>query len=569
MKQWIQTLYEGSRRLPGRFGRKGKELWDVVAGHDRRLAPFELGLRILLAVYVFFFFLSQFITVFSIPIDKPYYTGTWDEPFSINSGINVLHKGGDPLFYNYGGTSVYPYSLVYYYYCKDKGITPTYQLMDKPFYRPAWPITRKISPVKPIFITRVVAYTLFLIGAFAFAALFVLLLLPAPFWIIPSIMGSGVFVHYATQMLPEIHIGLLAGLAAVFFARALLQEEAAGYFRNVLLCAVFASFTVGAKINSFFIVLLPLSLMWRLVKEKVPDWKQWLFLLGGLGVPYLLVNPALLFNTGKYITWLESMLKLSATKPQMWMNRTAELTGFIKNLYLFNAFPAVVLMVLFLWSCLLITRKNPPAFLGLMFFIFYSFYKIANMEHMLYVRHFSFLILPIAVFLLFPLAYLFSRSPRGVRGAAALVCLLVTLWVYPPGPIARRIGKLPRKTFTTKWKKESRDHLEAFVKKRDAVLYFYDFHGFSLPETIRHKIFPFTRQEQLPPVLKDEEYVGLILYEKAEKSRLNSEGKYNRDLEWLMQRYKPVKIFGKPGGAYDINKADPQVNPTILLMKAK
>lgn len=529
----------------------------------------DLILRIALVFVIFGVFLSQLDKMYEIPLNKPYYTGTWDEPFSINAGINVLHQKGDPVFYNYGGTSAYPYSLVFYRYCKTNGIVPSYKHMDKELKVPDWPLTRKIYPVKPIYITKIIAYILFLIGAFLFVALFSFLLLPVPFLLIPLVTSSKTFSLYANQMLPEIHIGLLAGLTSLFFAKAVIEKDTSRYFLWVVTCSVLASLTAAAKINAIYILILPISLVWRLFKEKYLTIKRLAVTAAGFIFPYVLLNPAIIFNFEGYKAWLSSMNELSGINPGFWMKRLSTILSFIKELHLVELFPAVLLILLFILTCILMVKKNPAAFLGFMFFFLYSLYTIANMKHMLYTRHFVFLILPFNLLILFPLIYLFDKVPKSLKASLTLLCLLVTLWVFPPGRIAAGIGKLGTGEFSTQWEKESRDELMEFVKSTGARLYFYDYHGFSLPNNIHDRIIPFSTVADLPDKLKQNEYMALVLYKKKEKGLVNWRGKYRKDLGDLLKKYKPVKIFGKPGGRHDINKQAPLRNPTIVLLKEK
>ncbi len=532
----------------------------------------DIILRILMVIVIALVFLAQVYKIYTIPVDKPYYTGTWDEPFSINAGINAVYRQGDPAFYNYGGTSVYPYSLVFYLYSKATGIVPTYKTLDKEFKNPEWPITRKIYPVKPIFTTRVIAYIIFLIGAFLYVALFSYFLLPAPFWLIPSILSSGIFLNYSMQMLPEAHLGLLAGLTAVAFGKAVITKDISRYFSWVVICAVSASLTAAAKINAFFIVLLPLSLIWRLAAEKyltVKSLKRLAAIAAGFVLPYVLVNPAVIINFKGYKAWLSAMRELSGAKPEAWTGREYGILPFLKDLYLANAFPAILLILLFVLACIFMVKRNPAAFAGFMVFSLYSLYTIANMKHMLYARHFVFLLLPFNLLMLFPLIHLFRKAPKSLKAGVTLVCLAATLWVFPPGKIFAGIGNLVNGEFTRQWKKESRDDLIDFVKANDATLYFYDYHGFSLPDNIHDKVIPFPGVTDAPGHLKPNEFVALVLYKHRGKGQVDQVGKYQRDLDVLLKKYKPVKIFGKPNGANDINKQAPQANPTIMLLKVK
>jgi hypothetical protein len=537
----------------------------------------ETVLRVLMILVIAAVFLAQLDKIFTVPLEQPYYTGTWDEPFSLNAGINALHRGGDPAFYNYGGTSVYPYSFVFYLYGKATGIVPNYKMLDKEFKNPDWPMTRKIYPVKPIYITRVIAYIVFLIAAFLYVALFSYLLLPAPFWLIPSITTAAIFSSYAMQMLPETHLGLLAGLTTIAFAKAVITNDLSRYFKWVIICAATASLTVAVKINAFFIVLLPLSLLWRLLQDKhltfnflKPDsLKRWASLAAAFILPYVLVNPAMVINFKGYKAWLSAMRQLSGVKPESWADRDYGIVPFLKDLYLSHAFPVALMILLVVLTCIFMVKRNPAAFAGFMIFFLHSLYTIANMKHMLYSRHFVFLLLPFNILMLFPLIYLFRLAPRNIKAGLTLVCLIITLWVFPLGKTIDAISKLPSGKFSTNWERESRDDLIDFVKANDAVLYFYDYHGFSLPNNIHDRIIPFSEVTDAPDLLKANEYVALILYKTAGQGQVDQQGKYAPDRDFLLNKYSPVKILGKPAGANDINKQAPQGNPTIILLKER
>ncbi|MCP5102254.1 MAG: hypothetical protein GY950_02695 [bacterium] len=125
------------------------------------------------------------------------------------------------------------------------------------------------------------------------------------------------------------------------------------------------------------------------------------------------------------------------------------------------------------------------------------------------------------------------------------------------------------KKFAGQWEPESRDQLAEFVTSTGALLHFYDVHGFSLPDTIHNRIIPFSDTAALPRTLQPHEYVAFIRYKKSGKGQVDHQGKYNRDRRFLLENYKPVNVFGKPGGNNDINVQAPQSNPTIVLMKPK
>lgn len=551
-----------------------KDWLDRVWPGERACLRMDLILKVLLVAIALAVFWGNVDQVYKIPVNKPYFDGEWDEPFAINAGINIIRFNGDPVFYNYGGTTSYSHALIFYLYCNSKGISPYYQEMDTRFKNPGWPINRKIYPVKPIYIAKVVSYIIFLAGAFFYVGLFTLLLLPAVFWLLPSVLSGPMMSYMASQMLPETHLTLLAGFTALFFAKAILaREKKKGdlnhYFRWLILCAVFASLTTAAKLNAAYIVALPLSLLWKPFREKFMTWKRTGMVSLALVLPYVLVNPAILFNISRYKDWLLEMSELSGTSPGIWADRIKPITQVLNELYLYKTLPLAAVILLAIWAGVVIFRRNPVAFGGFLFFMLYSFVTIANMKHAFYGRHLMFLVLPFGVFLLFPFIEIFQRAGVRLKAAITLACLIITLWIYPPHKVVGNIFALKGKSFTNSWKQESRDRLAKFAKTNNSVLYFYDYHGFSLPETIYHQIIPFSNIDELPEQLKDNEYVAFIRYKKAGKGVFNPIDKYGADVRELRERYKTFRVFGKRGGAHDINDQSPLGNPTILLMKAK
>ncbi|HLP46792.1 MAG TPA: hypothetical protein VK469_12625, partial [Candidatus Kapabacteria bacterium] len=180
-----------------------------------------------------------------------------------------------------------------------------------------------------------------------------------------------------------------------------------------------------------------------------------------------------------------------------------------------------------------------------------------------------FLLLPFNILILFPFIHFFRGAPRSVKSGIALLCLLITLWIFPPGKTIAAISNLPAGKFNTQWERESRDELIDFVKANDAVLYFYDYHGFSLPNNLHERIIPFSEVTGAPDNLKPNEFVALILYKTAGQGQVDQQGKYIPDRDFLLNKYKTIKTLGKPGGNNDINKQAPQANPTILILKEK
>jgi hypothetical protein len=527
---------------------------------------FDMLLRFLLLAVALLVFWGHVEQVYRIPLNKPYFDGQWDEPFAINSGINVLRSKGNPVFYNYGGFTAYSHAAIFYFYCKDKKIVPFYQEMDTKFKNPHWPIYRKIYPVKPIYIAKVVSFVLFLVAAFFFVGMAAMLLTPLVFWFIPVLMNSKMITYMATQMMPETPLTLLAGITFIFFAKAVLEKNISRYFTLVMICTLFASLTVAAKINASYIVLIPVSLLWRIFRENYFNAQRGGLFLAALGVPYILINPAAIFNFSSYKSWLLEMVTLSETNAGIWKTRLPQLEKVLKNVYLWELLPVIIIALLFLLACFLVIKKNPAALVGFLIFFFYSLWTILNMKHNFYGRHLMFLMLPFQLFLLFPFMDLFDRIPQKGKTVFSLTCLLITLWMFPPHQAIKKITHLKTKQFAS-WKRESRDELIDFVKNNNATLYFYDFHGFSLPNTIHKNIIPFTSIDEIPLPLKANEYVAVIRYKHTTKGVFNRINKYSSDLQEIDEHYQTIKTFGIAGGKHDINDQAPLTDPSIEVKK--
>ncbi len=530
--------------------------------NDKLSSRTEFYAKILLVLYVCFIFLGTLSDMYRIPINKPYYTGAYDEPFSINSGINALHNNGDPIFYRYGGITAYSVALSFYLYCNDAGIVPYYKDLDHKFKGANFPVLRKIYPVKPIFIARVLFFILFIVGSFAYVATFTWLLLPISFFLIDAIF-SGKLVAYMSQVvLPDNYLFLLSGLTVLLFIKALLEKKTSRYFLLTVACMIMASITIAVKLSTIFIILLPLSLLPPVLKEKKLNRKQGVGLIGCVVLPYILINPTILVKPFTYIKWLLSMGDQSGTTSGTWFERLPQIRHFIDDLTILKVFPIAVVILLVLIAFVLLIRKNPYAFAAFFIFLFFSLYVLTNMKEAFYARHLMFLMLPLQLLVLYPLIYLFHKSPRQIRAVFTVICLLLTLNAFPPAQSMKKFHRFTTGTFTAKWKKESRDQLEQFVKTNNATLYFYDMHNFSLPNTIHNQILPFSDRQQLPQTLKKDEYIALILY-KTSKNKT-----YNQMKAFLLANYKTVKSFGPANGAHDITFYGPQFNPTILLLKS-
>ncbi len=514
-----------------------------------------------------FFYISRFHLIYNIPVNKPYFTGEWDEPFAINAGINALRYGLNPIFYKYGGTSVYPESLIFFIYEKITGKKSFYSYYNKKMGLNNWPITRKTYPVKPIYIGKVVAFLLFSIGSLVYISLFTLLLLPIPFWPVqislnPWINSSDIMGYYSFQMLPTAQLALLAGITSIFFFKALFEEDGKKKFIWIILSAIFASISVSCQLSSAFILLLPLSLSVNfIIKGYMKGWGKKMVLILSLILPYILINPASWLSSPDYRKWIYTMAQNSRVSEGLWHQRISVITNFVKDLHILSTLGVALLIILFALTVIIFIKMDKIAFLGFFIFYFYSFYKIANMNEMVFERHFSFLILPAIFWFTLPFVYIYLKSKQNLRILLAVILLLGTLYTYPYASVINGVKSLFNDKYSDIWPKESRDYLSNFVLDNKCKVYFYDYHNFSLPENLENYLTAFSDIKDIPSKLAKNEYVGIILYA---TSNINE---YNMMKDKLFLKYKIVKVFGNPKGSYDIGDESPLTNPTIILLR--
>jgi hypothetical protein len=311
---------------------------------------------------------------------------------------------------------------------------------------------------------------------------------------------------------------------------------------------------------------MPLSLLWRIFRERYFNARRSGIIVMGFVLPYLSINPAVVFSFTTYKSWLLEMFTLSESKTGLWKSRLPQLNKIIKDIYLMDVLPLLVILILFVLACVLMIKKNPVALLGFLVFFLYSLWTILNMKHNFYGRHLMFLMLPFQLFLLFPLMELFRGLPRKGKTIFTLACFLITLWMFPPHQAIKKITHLKTKQFAS-WQKESRDDLVDFVKTNQATIYFYDYHGFSLPNTIHQQIIPFLSIDEIPLSLKANEYVAVIRYKYAGRGVFNPIEKYNSDLNEIDKHFPTIKVFGPPGGTHDLNNQAPLRNPSIEIKK--
>ncbi|MCX5782380.1 MAG: hypothetical protein NT145_06720 [Elusimicrobia bacterium] len=524
------------------------------------------------------FYFSRVHLIYDIPMDKPYYVGEYDEPFAINAGINALKYKLNPVFFKYGGTAVYPYTLVFSIYKKITRQEPMYYMLDKAQGRTHWPITRKIVPVKPIYITKVLAIILFIFGSMIFVMLSTLFLLPLAFW--PTSLAfnlwfdrSGILGYYSNQMLPTSHQVIFAGITTILFLKTILAKENKSKFYWLIACAVFASSTVAIQLNAAYIMFLPLSLaLEQIISGCIKNKKQWIVLILAIVLPYLIINPASWLSSPDYRKWLLEMLNNASTVDGAWIGRLNYILEFLRDVNLLTSLSAISLIILVISSIYLMIKTNVYAFCGFAVFYLYSFYKIVNMSEQMFQRHLAFLLLPAALFIIFPLIFLYQRSPKNIKILLSAVLLLGTLRTYPYAAVLSGINSLFKGKFSNEWPKESRDYFADYVLKNKVKVFFYDYHNFSLPNTLDYSLLPFSNLSQIPEQLKKDEYIGLILYSPTNKDISNVPGLekleiYKIMLEKIQKKYKIVKIFGNSEPTYDIVDEGPLTNPTIVLLK--
>ena len=544
----------------------------------------NLILKIILIVYILFICLSRLNEMYNIPVDKPYYVGTWDEPSAINAGINFLRTKGDAIYYNYGGTCVIPNAIIFYLYCKKNNIEPYYKFFDKKFDYAHWPWHRKIYPVKPIFIAKVVAIVLFTIGIFIFVSFFSWYLLPIPFLLLSMIDHSSILAFYAPQMLTETHITLLAGITCIFFILALITKDTKKFIKYLLVCCTFSSLTIASKMYTAWIIVLPLSLVFYLYKNHnfplLSNKRTLLKIAALLTIPYLIINPAVFLKTPKYIQWIKANLEYSTrapgTLPFSWISNShiiREIATFVNDLYLIKLIPAGILILLFIGTSILMIRISKIAFASFIFFHFYSFNVIVNQRLPVYNRHFVFMLLTYFLFFLFPFIYYYKKAPYFIKSFVILTSLVITVSIYPVKTICTDMTNLFNSKFTNNWTRESRDEFSEYVKSNNLTVYFYDYHHFSLPNDIRDKIIPFSDIEAVPKKLGKNQIIGLIQYIPATENRLdwgkiyNNVIKYNTVVKYLKETYRFHKIIGPKEGNYTMWNLSPISNPSILLLK--
>jgi hypothetical protein len=240
-------------------------------------------------------------TTFDFPL---YVGGDWDEPFAINSAINILRYHGDPRFYKYGGVSLYPQAALF----------RSFELlgMGKADYRaafepvdPSWPMARRIRPLWAIYVGRRLTLLLFaltvtvgvcgmlLIGGSRLMALtFGFLLLSDP------LMNT-----FSTVIKPETYEVLFSLLCYMAFI-CCIESGRRRYF--VGLC-VACGLAVGAKLTALGLFVLIGFAARRLSMRQTSSGFLWWILfsvMGGLLAVsvFAATNPTVVLDTRHFVS---------------------------------------------------------------------------------------------------------------------------------------------------------------------------------------------------------------------------------------------------------------------------
>lgn len=539
---------------------------------DTPLRKYVFVGKVLLIMYIALIGVSRMTGIYSIPVNQPYFIGEWDDPFSINAGINILHFGGDQRFYNYGGTVIMPQAALFAVHNALRGTKAEYRYIDQPFATPNWPITRKIHPVRPIYWGKILAITLFTVGTCLLAALVSWYLLPVPLLVFRMVDHSSILAYYHSALIGITESTVLAGLTTVFFFMTLLADDRRQYARYLLWCALAASLTAATKVNTGVIVLLPLSLLAhmgvRFGAAAVREGKYWLVCLTTLVAPYVIVTPAVVLNPLSYFAWLVRTVSQPHPAAFTWMDRTGQIFPFIRDIYLFQSMPNLWLIALLIIGVVLMVRISPLAFAAFTFFHLYSFQSVVNITALgLYARLLIFLLLPVSLFVLFPLMYGYKKIPAVLKVIALVVSLSSLMHAFNPQGIAVGMRQFMTGTFAG-WTQESRDAFARYVIENNLKVYFFDLHHFCLPDTVYERIKPFSAVADLPAVLRKNEVIAYIRYSVPKQSS-GQQAQYQRIVQYLEQRFVPVTVFGEEQPGYDMWGDAPARNPTIVLLKEK
>lgn len=544
----------------------------VLKGFDVPLKKWIFAGKVLLMIYIALIGVSRMADIYRIPVNQPYFVGEWDDPFSINAGINILRFGGDQRFYNYGGTVIMPQAALFAVHNVLRGTKAEYRYINQPFANPNWPITRKIHPVRPIYWGKILAILLFTAGTCLLAALVSWYLVPIPLLVFRMMDHSSILAYYHTALIGITESTVLAGVTTIFFFMTLLADNRRQYARYLLWCALAASLTAATKANTGIIVLLPLSLLAHMVSRfgsaAIREGKYWVACLATMVMPYVLVTPAVVLNPLSYFAWLVRTVTQPHPAAFTWMDRTGQIFPFVRDIYLLQSMPNLWLIALIIIGVVLMVRISPLAFAAYAFFHLYSFQSVANITALgLYARLFIFLLLPVSLFVLFPLMCVYKRIPAVLKVIVLGVSIGTLMHAFPLQAVSAGIRQLKTGTFAG-WAEESRDVFARYVIDKNLKIYFFDLHHFGLPDTVHDRIVPFSDSAALPVTLGKNEMVAYIRYSVPDQPD-SRQVHYRRVVQYLDRRFVSVKVFGEEQPGYDMWGDAPARHPTIVLLKDK
>lgn len=530
-------------------------------------------LKIFLMIYIVLIGLSTLHHIYHVPVDKPYFTGGVDEPGSINAGINILRTKGNPLFYNYGGTSCLPFAITYYVNYLRTHDVPYFKYFGEKFYFAAFPQRWDTYPVRPIYHARILAVILFVIGTIVFVGLFSWYLLPIPFFLFKMVDYSQLMAYYRETLMGNTHIAFGAVITCIFFIVALLNIHNKKYVTYMYVCFICASITASVKLTGFGTFIFPFSLLVYLYLYPDKSMSKHTILLKTLAcaaIPYLVLNPAVILDLGRYATWFQELAirkrvpLLEALSP----DRVDNLIPFIKDVYFLKAIPPLLIILLGIASAILLIRIHPLFFAVVVLFHASTFQTIiTNVGDLPYTRLYMVLLFTPVVFLLFPLIYGYKKCPMYCKLVVLIVCTGLTLSAYSPRTLSAGFHQLAAGTFTKDWPRESRDEYVDFVQKNNFEIFFFDFHSFSLPDTLHCRTIFFNDVTELPATLKPNQIVCFIKYNPPEpEERMDREyKKYCEVTTGLYKKYEVVGMFGNETVGYHWNC--PGDNPTIVCLQ--
>ncbi len=532
----------------------------------------QIGTLILCVLFIF----SKLHRIYDIPLYRNFVSVSWDEPFATGAAINALHNKGDPKFYYYGGTSVYPAALVFWAYEKWTGHPVRYWMLNQERTDHTWPVTRRVYPPKPFYLLKIFAVCLFSLLELLFVMSFCFWTLPLSFF--PSSLavsgwlgGMNNFGEYYTAMLPELWIGTLSGLTTVTFLKTLFitqgkRSRRAWHF--TLLTAVLASLMVATKISTIFVVLLPLTLAFSFPMTGKAGKKRLIQLFLALVLPYVLSNPALFIAPKAYWDFLIEIFGRAKGPESAWRGRWDQLFRWVDNLGYLLKFPNLLLVFMGVSSIALFAKRYFVPFMGFAGFYFASLVAVSNNSNDagFFARHLSFLIIPTFVWFLFPLILFYqTRRPR-VQQSIFIAFFALSTLVFPWQETYSGLLNLKTREFKRSWTDDTRDQFEAYVSQDPAMkVFFYDLHGFSMPQTIIPRFIGFLKSEEIPSPLPSKTSVAYIRYAGSELKA------YDIEKAKLEARFKIIKVFGNPSGSANLHDRapPPDENPTIVVLGEK